>query len=346
MKKIFIIVFTLLSITTWAQDIHFTNFQLAPMSLNPALTGGFQGTLRASGIFRDQNAGGYNTLAGGFEYNIPFGFRKQDWIAVGLEYIQDKEKIVDGINVRKISMTNISVAYHFPLDKKYKNTLSAAIQYKLLSHNINLQNLNTPFYLTSGSYSTFFDEIKNSGQDGEGKSISLKDWEGAFALRSKIGKKNSFSAGLSFAHILKLDQAASGTGGSTTTPVDNVPLRMTFFSQAEFFVNDKISIQPAVLFQHQKPFSEFAVQSLVGLVFNEKKNIKINPGLGYRFGDALEFLFIMDFGKFKFGAAFDLTTSGYKSSEGKQNAFELGLTYTTTIIKKPKVKPVIFCPRL
>ncbi len=348
MKHFYIFIFLIASNILAAQDIHFTNFQLAPMSLNPALTGSFHGTLRANGIYRDQNTYGYNSMMGGVEFNIPFALRKQDWISAGLEYVQDKERIIKSVNTLKVSQTNIAIAYHFAFDKKYKNVLTAAIQYKIMSSSFNKHgeytrtDIAVDGSITSPSGSPTLQKIKQLDQDSKGK--SLKDWVGAIALHSKFGKKSYTRFGFSFAHILGIDRSVLSQ--SSASKIDLLPMRITGFAQGEIFINQSMSLQPVVYFQFQSPFSEVALQTLFGIEINPEKNIKINPGLGYRLGDAAEFLFIMDYGKFKAGVSFDLTTSKYKSSEGIQNGLEFGLSYTTTIIKKPQVKPVIFCPRL
>ncbi|MEN9416069.1 MAG: hypothetical protein RLZ62_2373, partial [Bacteroidota bacterium] len=49
--------FFLLSVITGsatAQDIHFSQYNMSPMTLNPANIGGFEGTARISGIYRSQ----------------------------------------------------------------------------------------------------------------------------------------------------------------------------------------------------------------------------------------------------------------------------------------------------
>ncbi len=342
MKRLLIIFLASTGFFLHAQDIHFTNFQLAPMSLNPALTGNFHGTIRANGIFRDQNSGGYNTLSGGLEYNIPFALRKQDWISVGIEYVQDKERVVDGINAIKLNQTNIALAYHFAFDKAYRNVATAAIQYKTMSSKFDKTGWITPSDLDGTGASPTITNLAQQTPDSKGK--SLTDWVGALSWHSKFGERNHFKVGFSFAHILNIDKAI--TASSAKSKIDPIPTRITGFASGEFYLNQIISLEPVLYFQNQSPFTEIALQTLVGIDINEQKNIKINPGLGYRFGDAVEFLFVMDYGKFKACVSFDLTSSKYKSSLGVQNGLEFGLSYTTTIIKKPKVKPVIFCPRL
>ena len=51
-----------------AQDIHFTNFRMAPVSVNPAFTGSFKGTYRISSIYRDQ----WRSIGNSSPYTTPF----------------------------------------------------------------------------------------------------------------------------------------------------------------------------------------------------------------------------------------------------------------------------------
>ena len=42
-----------------AQDIHWTMYDMSPLTLNPANTGAYEGTFRIGGIYRDQ----YNSIS-------------------------------------------------------------------------------------------------------------------------------------------------------------------------------------------------------------------------------------------------------------------------------------------
>ena len=58
-----------------AQDIHFSQYYASPLTLNPALTGKFNGHFRVSGIYRDQNFNLYNvalfrTPSGAIDFNL------------------------------------------------------------------------------------------------------------------------------------------------------------------------------------------------------------------------------------------------------------------------------------
>jgi hypothetical protein len=56
MRKVFVIIIALSLLKTElsAQDPHFSQFFASPLTLNPALTGKFDGVLRVAGNYRDQ----------------------------------------------------------------------------------------------------------------------------------------------------------------------------------------------------------------------------------------------------------------------------------------------------
>ena len=47
--------FVLFATYTFAQDVHFTQYEMTPGHVNPANTGGFYGSYRIGGIYRDQS---------------------------------------------------------------------------------------------------------------------------------------------------------------------------------------------------------------------------------------------------------------------------------------------------
>src|SRR5690349_16635765 len=77
-----------------AQDIHFSQFNMSPMTLNPANIGPFEGTARIGGIYRGQFNSvldkQYSTPSVYVDAPIIRGFRKKDWVGVGLMFFSDK----------------------------------------------------------------------------------------------------------------------------------------------------------------------------------------------------------------------------------------------------------------
>ena len=65
-----------------AQDVHTTQFYASPLTLNPALTGGFDGQLRASLNYRDQWRGllpsPFVTTSASLDFRFPLAFGGRD----------------------------------------------------------------------------------------------------------------------------------------------------------------------------------------------------------------------------------------------------------------------------
>ena len=53
-KQIAVLILTMSVLSTAAQDIHFSQYYSAPLTINPALTGGFAGDYRAGVNYRTQ----------------------------------------------------------------------------------------------------------------------------------------------------------------------------------------------------------------------------------------------------------------------------------------------------
>src|SRR5690606_7730635 len=95
----------------FAQDIHFTQFDAAPLVVNPAFTGGFNGTFRAAGIYRNQWQSvtiPFVTYSASVDAPIIRDLSIDDYLAAGLQIYNDKAG--DG----NLSNTSVlaSVAYH------------------------------------------------------------------------------------------------------------------------------------------------------------------------------------------------------------------------------------------
>ncbi|MGH2553361.1 MAG: type IX secretion system membrane protein PorP/SprF, partial [Chitinophagaceae bacterium] len=114
MKKIFSTLITcvvLVSVST-AQDPNFSQFFASPMTLNPALTGKFDGVYRVAGNFRNQ----WPTINNAYvtkTASIDFGILKNrlpeiDQLGIGILGVTDNAG--DGVLVTNYA--GLSLAYH------------------------------------------------------------------------------------------------------------------------------------------------------------------------------------------------------------------------------------------
>src|SRR5687767_15286543 len=84
------------SVSTQAQDLHFSQFFEAPLLRNPSLAGIYTGDIRVQGVYRDQwnsftNA--YRTGSINAEYKMPVG-KGNDFMTTGIQALFDRSGTV------------------------------------------------------------------------------------------------------------------------------------------------------------------------------------------------------------------------------------------------------------
>src|SRR5271169_2047694 len=113
---------------TFAQDPNFSQFFASPLTLNPALTGKFDGVYRVAGNYRNQ----WPTINNAFTTataSVDFGVLKNrlpeiDQFGVGIMAFSDKS----GNGVLQDNYGALSVAYHKGLDENGYNQIGAGFQ--------------------------------------------------------------------------------------------------------------------------------------------------------------------------------------------------------------------------
>ncbi len=336
-----------------AQDIHFTQFRMAPVSLNPALTGSFKGTYRISAIYRDQwspidNSRPFRTPFASAELNLKAGLlTSYDWVAAGISFVSDRS----GTLGFKHQLTALNVAYHLGMDKDYNNVFTVGLSYGSGTRAFDPRELSTPNSLINNTPGINFPQDQNPSKGFSDMSLGV-----AFKTLSEGGTLMRF--GLNAAHIntpnvsLAQRQVVQPPGGPNPSPIpgdndlgDQLGIRMTFHGEASFLASKKVRVNPAVLYQNRQSFQELAIQGTADYLLNPKTQMVVTGGMGYRIGDAMELIGGIQIRDLKIGLSYDVTLSTLGANAGG-GAFELAVGYVGQIFKEPDVKPVIFCPRL
>jgi len=322
-----------------AQDVHFSMFNMSPLTLNPAQTGAFEGTARIGGIYRGQwNV--YTTPSFFVDAPVVRGFRKSDWVGVGLVVVND----IAGVSQLRTQGSNLSASYHLAFDRKRNTVLTLGFQTGSITRNFR----NTKDF-------TFADELptevggggvgvgKSQDRSGVGTKSKYRDINFGLMLRTHLKNKDLIEAGFSLAHITQpkyglLNDSLSGQGKARR------PSRITIHGRWNHQITDKISIAPQFLVQATKGGAEIVLQALGGLQIN--KDVKLNAGPGYRVGDAAMVIFGLDYQDLKVGVAYDINSSSLSSNGTRKGGYELAANYILKLYKKPVVPPAILCPKL
>ena len=258
------------------------------------------------------------------------GFRKQDWIGLGLNLHQDRT----GVAALTNSLAGINGAYHVGLDKKASNVLSIGLQYGLISRSVDQEKLR------------FADGIVNSTTSLDVRNIDAKnktysDFSVGVNLRTILDKKtkNTLNLGVSVEHML------APKYNLITTTISKLPARFNLYGVLDLAMTKQLSLHPAVIFRTAGGQSETMAQAMVGFKLDPKKNTVIKAGLGYRLADAAQALLGAEFGDFRVGASYDLTTSSLRSNTSIKDGFEIAVGYVGKIFKKPNPPATILCPK-
>ncbi len=345
-----------------AQDIHFTQFYMMPTNLNPANIGRFEGTVRIGGIYRSQwrsvlGRGSYETPGIYADAPIIRGFRKKDWIGVGLMMIRDRAGVTNDPDSEVLSggappfetagfltrtASRIGASYHLALDKKGNTVLTLGAQYGAVNKTGDWDNFtfedgylkNPKKYLRGNSK----DYIANQG----GQKKTHTGIDAGVVLTSRLNKRMDFNIGFAMGNVNtpRASLLADSVGGNFEMPRKSIA-----HGQFNIQMTEKFTFSPQFMFGNIGGHDEIQVQAMGALLFNEEKDITLTFGLGYRLRDAVSPIVGFRKKALTVGLAYDLNVSPLNAQTNYRGGFELAANYIIKIYKPAKIKPKILCPR-
>jgi len=350
MKKIlFICCVCIVSIgSTFGQDEHFTRYDFTPTFFNPANTGNFYGSYRIGGLYREQArtwftkddqgvikpdpvTSTYTTPSLFIDANLPWSFSAGDWTSLGLTVISDKSG--DGSLSNSSYMLN--AAYHWSLDKDRSNVLTLGAQYGRNAITVDGANLTTEA-LFLNQLGGQLDQLE-LGIGDDRFNDSYNDVNAGITLVSRVGKNSKLELGGAVGHILP----SSIRIGSVENEID---MRFNGHAKFKFLASDGIALEPIIYYSSTAGATNLQAQLNSAIRLNEKTALTL--GLGYRIGDAAQFLVGMNYGLWKVGIGYDMTLSDATDANNGVGGYELGISRVIFRNKKPKIDPILLCPRL
>lgn len=351
-RKLLLLLVASLSLSALsAQDIHFSQYNMSPMTLNPANIGNFEGTVRIGGIYRGQwasvmtkSSSQYKTPSLWVDAPIITGFRKRDWVGVGLMFFSDKS----GAGGLTHTAAKLGASYHLSLDKKGNAYLTLGAQYGQAGRRLDPRNLT----FEEGFLNPLAGGGHNAGAqvDFLNATEAKSDWtdiDGGVVLRAKLNKRMDMSIGYSMYHIGRGDyglvKGGTGTGGSNS----EITRRSVVTGLFNIKLNNKLTVGPSFIYQTMSGADEISLQALASYLFNEEKDIDLNFGLGYRLsgGDAIYPMVGARYKNLRLGLAYDVNVSDLSAQSNYRGGFEIAANYIVKIYKPAKVKTKVLCPR-
>ena len=317
MKKIVLILFFLgvLSQVSFGQQSLYSQYFSTPLSLNPALTGHFNGTIRFSSNSRSQwgeDGNPFKSITASVEKRLLANSTKGKF-GVGLLFSSDNSNL-DAYSVKKAAL---SAAYNILLDKEGTIELGAGFQGQFNQRRIN------PFVLTFES---------QFGNGGFNTSIATPEMAKAAAMNYL-----SLNAGV-LLNIKSLEGrqlyfglAAYNTNQAKTSFLDAAfiePVRWNIQSGGRIPIDTRGSLHFSSIISLQQEASEI----LLGMVgsFNldeESEGKKLLLGSWIRLKDALVPYVGINWNGIQVALSYDITTSSIKTKANNRSSIELSLGY-------------------
>jgi len=321
---------TLIAPLSYAQDIHFSQFDMQPLIINPAFTGMFDGKIRAAAIYRTQWASvtvPYVTYGAAVDMPL-FIERNGDYLAAGMQLYNDKAG--DG-NLQNFT-GELSVAYHKFFGGSYNRStsnygsdLAVGLQAGYAQKSIDLSKLYFGDEFNNGAFTQSTQEYKL----GLGNSVNYYLVNAGVSFSHAASDKFSFVIGAAANNLNQPNDALEKQQNSQT----GLDMRFTGELGINWLAGERLSLRPAILFQDQATATEI----IAGNEFNYQisgdqqtyKNFSTCVFLGgwYRTGDAAMITAGLEFKGFRLGIGYDYNISSLNVSSNGNGGFELAMRY-------------------
>ncbi len=331
MKRI-LICFAVFGMTAFlnAQDFHYSMFAMAPLSLNPALTGNFTGDLRVINNYRMQwgsiSAKPYSTYSFGADMPLVKHDKHKsspDFFAIGLNVNADKAGSTSLVN----NQFSVSGSYNKSLDGVGATFFSVGLQLGMGQRSINLGSSSWDSQFNG----LLYDATLASGETSLPNDHYLfGDYATGVAISSVANDRFKMSGGLSVAHLSRPE--IEFLGGKDKL---YMKIGLHYSAQVALGENSNAWLLPQLQFVQQGPARIINMGAGIKYKLQDRSHYTafqndraFSIGAMYRLKDAMTGYVRIDFGAI--GAAFnyDLNISGLTAVSKGKGALEFMLIYT------------------
>lgn len=337
-KLLLLITCALGTITVNAQDPNFSQFFVSPLTLNPALTGKFNGNFRVAGNYRDQwpeISRAYVTSTASFDMGI-LKNKISDLDTWGIGVMAMTDKTANG--VLSSNYISVTTSYHKGIDEEGLHSIGIGFQGTFANKRLDGTKLN------------FLDELDanggftgNSEEPIDDQQLNVKHFSlavGALYNGSTDGY-NNFYVGVSAYHLNRPKESFTGNVFYQLNP------RVTFNAGGAIPLADKTkTIYLSSLYSTQAGANNIVIGGAAGFMLNDDEENPTNfyAGGWTRFNnvnDAVIPYVGLEFGGFRLGASYDVNISSLKTASQSKGGIEISLIY----INRPPGYKGMPCPR-
>lgn len=313
-----------------AQDIHFSQFYMAPLYLNPALTGVMNCTHRVTANYRNQwasilRSNAYNTYNFSYDQRVPVG--RRDYLGVGANFYGD---VAGSANFSTLKF-NGSISY----SKQMSGGRNSG-HYLVAGADVGIGQRGLDFNLlqwgTQHDGNGGHDPTRPSYENFDRSTFYYPDLTAGLLWFSVFDENNNLYIGGAFAHINR-----ANVSFSKQAQKEFMYSRFTIHAGGEFALTRKFSLAPGIVTFFQGPSLE--INGGTSYKFNLGNNRlyqaflvgtwvrlanKLDQGI---LADAVILSTRFEYDRFGIGFSYDLNVSSLQNASNNQGGFELAAFY-------------------
>jgi type IX secretion system PorP/SprF family membrane protein len=330
-----------------AQDPHFSQYNAAPLYVNPALTGVFEGQLRLGAIYRDQWASitqgtPFRTfgLAADYRYNIAHN----DYLSAGLQLLHDEAGSARFLQ----SKGYFSLAYSKQLSEGgyrsgFTQYLTAGAQLGFAQNRISWNHLTFSEQFNNNTQT--YDPNLSSNETFGGNQHSYLDFNAGLLWYALFGDNANVYVGGSLAHINRPTFSFYDNSSET------LYARWTFHAGGEIGLSENLSVLPNLVVMGQGPSLESNFGASLRFLAYDWNDTAVRLGAWGRLTndiekttnlDALILAAMFELHQWSLGLSYDVNMSKLNTATNTRGAFEISLQYIIPERYRGKALP---CPK-
>ena len=331
------LILLLLTVSTKAQDIHFSQFFETPLLRNPSLAGIFKGDIRAQSVYRSQwnsVTAAYRTVSLNIEYKKPIG-KGNDFITIGAQVLYDKAGTIALTSTHLLPVLN----YQKSLSTERNMYLSLGFIGGLVQRKIDQSKITTNSQYNGSAY----DPTLSNGEKSIKPSYSYFDAGVGMSFNTQLGQNvnNNIYLGLAYHHF-------------------NKSKKITFYSSSDLEMVPKWVASLGIRMNAGEEsyctlYGDYSKQgnyseTVAGLIYSYKLDDTEDPkyiihaGAMIRMKDALIPVVKLDFNRLALSASYDINISQLKNASRGKGGFEFALSYQN-FINRDNSSNDTRCPR-
>ncbi len=323
---------------SYGQDPHFSQFFSSPLTLNPALTGKFDGQYRLSGIYRNQWPALNNafitssvSLDGAI---LSERLNENNRLGVGIYAMTDKS--VSGI--LKSNFVAVSCAYHLALDEDGYQQLGMGFQGAYANKRLDVGAIKFENQLDLAGQWT---RPSNENFNGSLVNVHYFDMNAGVLYNASTDGINNYYLGASVYHLNNPSDGFMKNGSF------KLAQRYTVHAGGSFPSGEISTLYLTGLYNKQNTTKEIVLGSALGFLLSSQSGAPVSfyAGCWTRLNnqyDAMIPYMGLDFNNLRLGLTYDINISKLEPGSQTKGGMELTLVY---VAQKPTGRKTIPCPR-